>query len=102
MYLTAQLVFGTGNHVVEDVKGSFYLCLSDTARLLQQVWEHSAIKEYKRTLCSVDGLVLNIFYCVNMTKKKKIEYINLLNQQKVMFLKVTHEPQVKKEMTKVI
>lgn len=37
MYLTTQLVFGTSNHVVENVKGSFYLCLSDTARLLQQV-----------------------------------------------------------------
>lgn len=35
--LTTQFVLGTSNHVVEDVKSSFCLCLSDTARLLQQV-----------------------------------------------------------------
>ena len=35
--LTALFPLDTGDHVVEDVKGSFCLCLSDTARFLQQV-----------------------------------------------------------------
>lgn len=36
--LTSHLVFGSSHHVVEDVKGSLGVCLSNTARLLQQVW----------------------------------------------------------------
>lgn len=42
--LTAQFVPGTSNHVVEDVKSSLRLCLSDTARLLQKVWQCRVLK----------------------------------------------------------